>query len=209
MSSTCKEVWQIRPDEFVRASLYRDWLLAGYDRSTRYQNLTQPATHMPAFPAGTWRIDDEDWNGYGYAVHELRWLQLDDLEPTETAWKYERRHYVDRYAEWRREGLVPPPIEVVETVRRRLRIINGHRRWAAARELDVLVPAWVSPIIEVEGLGKVGLTYELSIIEALAAGEDVPQENVDFLRSRIEEKPALEKIVAGGPIYDVTDHKAA
>lgn len=65
----------------------------------------------------------------------------------------------------------------------------------------MLVPAWVSPTIEAETLGTVGLTYELSIIEALDADEDVPQENVDFLRSRIEEKPALEKIVEGGPIY--------
>lgn len=83
---------------------------------------------MPVFPAGTWQIDDEDWNNYGYAIYELRWLHPDRLNPTEMAWKHERRHYVTRYIEWRRDGLVPPPIEVIETVRGGLNVVNGHRR---------------------------------------------------------------------------------
>lgn len=131
LTSPRREAWQMLCDEFLLHSRYRDWMRAGYDRSTRYPNLTQPDTHMPVLPVGTWRIDDEDWNNYGYAVYELRWLHPDELNPTETAWKYQRRHYVTRYVEWRQAGLVPPPIEVVETVRGGMNIVNGHRRCPA------------------------------------------------------------------------------
>jgi len=120
---------------------------------------------MDELPLGSWRI--EDFKGiYGSEIEQLRSFDPNALTPGETT-EPAKLADVDRYAEWAKEGLVPPPIMVVETVDGDLRITDGHRRWQAAKQAGTNIVAWVSPITEV---GKyengqpilTGLTFELA-----------------------------------------------
>lgn len=121
-------------------------------------------------PIGKWRIDDIE-GIYGHEIQQLQMVDPNNLIDVEEPEKY-RRNDVDKYEQWRKEGLVPPPIEVVKQTNGRmgLKIVDGHRRAAAAKRLGMKVPAWVAPIGDhPEGLKdgvtgevqKVGMTFEM------------------------------------------------
>ena len=140
---------------------------------------TKPAD-MPDYPLGSWRIDDQFRGNHGREISQLRELDPKVLEASEDELRW-RSQDVDRYAEWLRQGLKPPPIEVVETERGALRITNGHRRWAAAKAAGVPVRAWVSPVAPIfperltsEGTPMLtGLTDELAERYGIALGRDI------------------------------------
>lgn len=130
---------------------------------------TTPAARQLPVPLGTWVI--EDWKGiHGHEIGQLRLVDPGRLRASEDTGP-EKREDVQRYAEWLRQGLVPPPINVVETDAGGYAVTDGHRRWLAAKLAHVNVPAIVWPLADhPEGLKyggedrvlRVGLTYELA-----------------------------------------------
>ena len=176
-----KQPWQMRIAEFVQLSnYYRDYRSNYFTEDGRQIGSSRL---LPARPIeiqiGAWLIDDGFKGLHGREIEQLRLLDPAELEPSEDP--KARRDDVERYYGWLQDGLTPPPIWVVESERGTLRITDGHRRWAASLRAGVQVPAWVSPIAELEDrdcLGqpiKTGLTHELSIRQALARGETLPR----------------------------------
>lgn len=112
-------------------------------RSSRFE-----PSSTPVWPTGTWMVDDDG------EIFILRSVRLSELEPSEFDWRHFREpgHWprirdAERYAEWMEQGLVPPPIRVVETWRGNLRVVDGHRRLAAHALLSrKRIRAWVSPL---------------------------------------------------------------
>lgn len=69
---------------------------------------------------------------------------------------------VERYAQWMtREGLCPPPVDVIETDTGRLKLSNGHRRAHACKLGDSALPALVSYSVLDERGYVAPLTIEL------------------------------------------------
>ena len=97
---------------------------------------------------GQWYIDPST-SDYGSSIDQLLLLNPATLEPGEhMVWHNEegRGADSDRYAEWLREGRLPPPINVLETEGGKLRVGDGHRRFAAALKEGRPVLALVSPM---------------------------------------------------------------
>jgi hypothetical protein len=116
---------------------------------------------------GTWGIDRHA-GLHGHEIAVLRFVDPRDLAPSEH--EPGRDADVERYRNWMvEEGRVPPPITVMETDRGSLKISDGHRRYRAALEAGLEIPAWVYPIAEHperkrDAYGHVlmvGLTYEM------------------------------------------------
>ena len=181
------EIWQMRPADFVQWSEHHRLYLANYfsaDRKRIASSRLKPAD-MPLLAEGAWMLEDE-WPGiYGHELEQLRFLDPAQLHPQESGviTNEEGRGWdADRYANWRREGKLPPPIRVVEGLNGDLRICDGHRRWRAAQLAGVMVPAWVSPLffsrINGKPLVASGLTYELALLSAFADGLPAPADQV-------------------------------
>lgn len=127
----------------------------------------------PPWKLGQWKIDDVA-GGHGHLIEQLQEIDPNKLESTENPREIygtgtNRGEDVDRYKQWLQEGKEPPPISAVQTEQGNLRIVDGHRRWLAAKELGVPVKVWVSPIADIPGMvtpkGEpigAGLTYEMA-----------------------------------------------
>lgn len=120
------------------------------------------------YETGSWRIDKESPDKYGKQIDELREINVNDLIPSEET-EGQKKEDVERYAKWDKEGKQAPPIEVIETDKGQLKIINGHRRWYAAKKAGKkTILAWVNPKVKsglIDSKGKpmyTGLTYELT-----------------------------------------------
>ncbi len=120
---------------------------------------------------GSWRISHIKGN-YGHEIERLTTVKLDDLDlPEVREGKLDptKRGDDERYAEWLKQGLRAPPIEIVETEAGKLRVSDGHRRALAAKLAGQdEIEAWVSyavPTGKIDSSGKpmkTGLTYELA-----------------------------------------------
>jgi hypothetical protein len=166
-------------DDFLQANdLARAQAAAYFDEKGKARpgvsNLTTPA-EAPDVPEGAWRISALR-GVYGREIEQYRLLDPNELEPSEDPISGGRGEYVDKYREWIRQGKTPPPIVVVETDGGKLRVVDGHRRWMAAKREGVKVPAWVSPSVELPGSFtpdgqpiRVGLTRELTLISRILA----------------------------------------
>lgn len=129
---------------------------------------------VPGIAEGTWAIDDEP-GPYGYEI--AVYLYLDPFKLAYTEDPLQRFDDVLRYEEWRTQGLLPPPITVVEAERGALTISDGHRRTEAARRSNLPVPAWVWPAAKIPGISTpdggpilAGLTCELAAFWSYRAG---------------------------------------
>lgn len=131
---------------------------------------------VPEYPLGTWQVDEVRL-ARGHELSILLELDPRDLEPGEFDWSaplktFDRAKHADieRYAEWLKQGLRPPPVVVVETDHSTLRVVDGHRRVLAADALGEPVLAWLGPMIEDPDGSRdsaghvllVPLTYELA-----------------------------------------------
>lgn len=106
----------------------------------------------------TWRVQNcLNYNPYGYEVEQLR-----KINPAELEWQ----HGLDDNAEARVKAMTEtinkggklPPIDVVETRTKRLRVLDGHHRADAyGKSKHKTMLAWVSPVHK----SGHGLTYEL------------------------------------------------
>ena len=109
---------------------------------------------VPDYPlrAGVWRIDNFK-GAYGREIEKLLLVSPRALVLTEedyTKVNHEGRgEDAQRYAEWMRQGLVAPPVGVVETDKGNLSVTNGHRRVAAAIMAHKRILAWVSPRMDI------------------------------------------------------------
>lgn len=122
---------------------------------------TAPWVPLPApdfqvaavLPVGTW-VEAGIPDIHGRPVLQLREIALDDIEARELDREGrvapEKRRYVADYAARLSAGEEPPPLRVLETFAGGLRLVDGHRRLAAAKSLGLQVlKAWVSPVIAV------------------------------------------------------------
>lgn len=103
-------------------------------------------------PEGTWRIDDQMRGLHGREIEVLCFLDPAELLLKEDLVEKNieaRGDDAKRYAEWMKEGLVPPPIRAVQLAdgTGRISVSDGHRRVAAAKLAKCKVPAWVSPVM--------------------------------------------------------------
>ena len=133
-------------------------------------------------PLGSWRIDP--FKGiHGQEIEHLVKVKIADLSTPETANGLDPMKRGDdvRYAQWLRDGLRAPPIEVVQREDGSLRVIDGHRRVLAAKQAGMdEIEAWVnyiSPVADgrLGSNGKpimTGLTFELATMPAIRAAAE-------------------------------------
>jgi hypothetical protein len=164
--------------EYISQADHYGWLGEAYRAGA--SSRTTRATY-PELELGTWRIDDHEGLD-GHDIWELVEFSPRELAPGEFSWDDPREELryggkwrdVERYADWLRAGGRPPPISALETVGGDLRVIDGHRRLAAADLAGKPVRAWVSwTAPHPEGLLvagtsrpiRVGLTHEIARTE--------------------------------------------
>ena len=161
--------------DFVSYRQFREQCAANYlgqggevVKSSRFH----PAV-VPAIAEGTWVID-ENPGPYGHEIAVYLHLEPSALGYTEDP----RQRFDDvlRYEEWRKQGLLPPPITAVEA-ERGIVISDGHRRAEAARRASLTVPAWVWPAARIPGIATqdgrpilTGLTCELAAFWSYRSG---------------------------------------
>lgn len=171
--------------QFIKASDLEKSRLAPYfdQEGKQIASSREIPAQQSDLPIGSWKIDDQYKGAYGRMIDQLRMIDPNNLEFQEDPYQMGRGEDVKRYKAWAAQGLVPPPITVVETDSGKLRIIDGHRRATAAKEAGVEIPAWVSPASEIKTLDsstgkpqKVALTHELAIEHAVNKGLPVPPE---------------------------------
>ena len=172
--------------EDFREAYYRKRGLPGFVSTYR-----KPMGKIP-YPLGTVRVDRFDTpRGHEYAIlklveikklikPELAYGGKDGLHPT-------KRDHVETYIEWWLQGLEPPPVEVMVTDKGNLKLMDGHRRVVAASRVGKkLIKAWVSPTMEVPGVGVVGATLEMSPPKGLKNNptKDIPtpEDEGDYLQ---------------------------
>lgn len=177
---------------FLDDRAYRDTLRAPYvqgDEVIASSRETPFEGELP--PVGTWRI--ESTRGlYGREVAQLREVSIDTLQLPELDTRGQldpvKRGDDARYAEWIREGRRAPGIEVVQTDKGGLRVVDGHRRVLAAKLAGHdTIEAWVWPTMphpqglretSEHGLGqvmRVGATLEGLRGDQQFAQSDVPE----------------------------------
>jgi len=169
--------WQVTPTDMLADREYRASYMTAYQGGASSRT-TQPVRQELC--AGMWKA--APWRGlYGTAIEQLVYFDPNDLQPSEDPYDG-RSEDVARYREWLEAGNDPPPIRVVQYDNGSYGITDGHRRWAAAKELGRKVPAWVSGSMFSGSLawdGKpimTGLTWEGAVQDAIAAGKPVPLE---------------------------------
>ena len=140
-------------DELLKDSDYWNAIRGAYKPGE--SSRTKPIRELPELRVGMWRVSS--LNGVrGRDIDQLRWLDPSTLSLAENMVERNeegRGWDADRYADWNNQGLEAPPIEVVETDNGVFRVIDGHRRVAAAKKTGKPVLAWVSPSMDVpEGM---------------------------------------------------------
>jgi len=125
-----------------------------------------PHTERDSAPVDSWvELDDTDMRGK--PVAQIREVPIDELympELDETGrLQPEKRKFEQQYADRLEAGEVAPRIDVIEMEDGRLRVVDGHRRAAAAKLAGQdTIEAVVSPLIDLPGEGKVTLTKEIA-----------------------------------------------
>lgn len=126
---------------------YNQYLTRHYSQAT--SNMESPVTNLPAMtPGQTWKVGLT--TDYGTEISQLVELDpytLDIPEGDHTSQETSfdgRWQYAKVYADWLRQGLTPPPVDVVQIDSGKLRVVDGHRRVAAAKIAGQKVLAWVS-----------------------------------------------------------------
>ncbi len=179
------EPWQMRPGDFVLERAHHQAYAARYFDAAGHK--VASSRMMPAvmvYPESCWLYNDVCPGIYGHEIEQYRWLDPAQLSPQESAVftnEEGRADDAERYAGWLRQGLVPPPIGVVEAHNGEWRITNGHRRWRAAQLAGMKVPAWFGPRqLGRDGLCLItGLTYEVALFNACLAGLAPPAGEVE------------------------------
>lgn len=158
---------------------YRDWkerYIANYlgESGEVYRSSRLHPASVDEIETGTWIMDDAP-GPYGHDIGVC--LHLDPHALLYGEDPRERLEDVIRYESWREAGLVPPPINVVETEKGNLKVSDGHRRTEAARRAGTFVPAFVWPAANIPGIATpdgqpiiVGLTWELAAFWAVRNG---------------------------------------
>jgi len=175
--------WELRYEQLVRdIDVYQDYR-ASYEAADG--SLVGSSRRMPAQPhglaVGAWVVDDEVSGIYGHEIGQVQMLDPNDptLRTKEKAVERNeegRGDDADRYSQWLREGKEPPPIRVIEHADGGFVIIDGHRRYHAAKRAGQRVLALVFPGMEsnsLKGQKTVGLTYEVALLDAYLRGDPV------------------------------------
>lgn len=196
--------------KYVKTSEVYKWLSDQYYKDgNRIANSRLVKAGWYPWSVGNWQIDDEFKGIYGRDIEQLRYLPVKDIELTEEDWtkpiNYEGRgDDARRYSQWMKEGAEAPPIRVLETYGRTMRVTDGHRRLAAAKMAGKdRILAWVSPVMDT---GKkdfngepilAGLTYEGMMYGAEEANRQIEQEGRDRLKRVMEAKKGEQALDLG------------
>jgi hypothetical protein len=131
--------------------------LDAYEKRVPAGHAKKPRKY-PHYLLGTWRIGPR--TGYGRTLEQLREVRIHGLEVPELAYGRKNADILSQlhpakreaallYAEQVRLGKRLPPIEIVETDRGNLRVIDGHRRIVAHLLAGrKRIRAWVSPTVD-------------------------------------------------------------
>jgi hypothetical protein len=152
----------LQEHEFVRDAVYEAALRETYfDGTARRVESSRTTPQRPLeIPLGAWMLDD--FRGiHGREISQLRLLDPKTLLLSEDTGGGKLAD-VERYALWMTEGRAAPPIVVVETWERNLKVVNGHRRTLAAKATGRPVLAWVGPLAVIKGGVRTGLTLEIA-----------------------------------------------
>jgi hypothetical protein len=169
--------WELTPQQMVPMSKIRFMESSPYQGDVSSRFTPNRAYELP--PDGSWAIHTSAWPT-GHDVFKLVTLPVAQLVPTEDVRDNGRYGDAERYAQWLLDGLVPPPIHLVETAAGELRVINGHRRLRAHQLAGVtFIKAWLSPSCWHSDYSATGLTHEWSILRAIQHGEVPPQPVLD------------------------------
>lgn len=176
-SGKLPEAHEVHPSEYVNAKEYDEAYRANYfDADGKKIASSRMIPAKPdGLPVGTWKVDQVKGTR-GRELEQLRELDPHTLEVSEDNVDRNiegRGDDADRYASWMKEGSVPPPATVVETPKGKLKVVNGHRRLAAAKKAGMPLRAWVSPMVEHEGQ-RVPLTDEIADAKRKAATPKAP-----------------------------------
>lgn len=193
---------RLREEEFVRSSEYHRRLHRFYFNEAGEKIASSRKTPAPTdyLSVGQWMIDDHYPGCYGREIELYLLIHPNTLEPSEDPYQG-RGQDVETYIGWLADGLKPPPASVVETGRGTLRLLDGHRRWGAARRVGCPLPCWVSPAAPIPGartsegeLVYTGLTYELALYLARERGEILPPGADEIILRPSELRARIEKI---------------
>jgi hypothetical protein len=146
--------------DIVEDAEYTKRLMRPYTGPKAKTSYAWPAERM-GLRLGQWRVDSLKLAD-GRMLSQLRLLDPNTLLLSEDLVENNiegRGEHAKRYAKWFREGNAAPPIEVVETDKGQLKVVNGHRRVAAAKENGVPVLAWVSPAMDIPRTHSDGSQY--------------------------------------------------
>lgn len=176
-----------------------------------------PAPPVPfgsptSLPLGSW-VEHAVPDLHGRPVLQLREVPLEALQTPELdadgRLAPEKRRFVDGYVARLRAGEEPPPVWVIETFAGQLRLVDGHRRWMAARVAGrSVITAWVSPIIATANAsGEIelrGMTAELAEAHLKPTGvTSTPAFREWFGRSQVVDPTGEPRILYHGTDKDI------
>ena len=117
-----------------------DFTVAERNYSRQPSSNSQRPHEFTMLPLGTWQKDP-----YG-EMSVLVEIKVEDMKPSEGDWDVALTWPSTKlYIEWQKQGMEPPPLDVVDNNKGRL-VSNNRRRWLAAREAGVeTLKCWYSP----------------------------------------------------------------
>ena len=193
--------WTRMPQDWIDLAAWRAFCRAPYvqGQTKVRSNLDTPLVgRFPGLRIGTWGLDTLSLS-YGRDVEQLLRFDPAELVPGEDAVALGRGRYVEQYQAWLRAGHVAPPVRVVQTEAGTLRVVDGNRRWLAHQREQKPLRAWVSwsvPSGLVDSSGRpivTGLTWEISVQDALQAGERVQPRVRAAYEQVLQKKPELRR----------------
>ncbi len=134
-------------------------------------------------PVGTWRMDPAT-----KGLEQLRYMPLNQLEINEPEADVINRQDYNLYIQWAKEGLQPPPINVIKHIKGHWLSLNRRRVMAARKAGQKFILAWVS---DTSPTGRAWPTHEDVIKKAIAEGKQVPGKVLDeynFRRRKFSEQ---------------------
>jgi hypothetical protein len=175
-----------KPEDFISQTEFDKRIYGKYFDNKTISSRTTPVDEF-RLREGMWIVSEYNTN-YGHIIGQLRLMDTEALVPSEdmVPTNTEGRGYdSERYAQWMVEGKTPPPIDVLEQEKGTLSVIDGHRRYFAAKRNGQKVWAWVWPIAQNPTYPnlKTGLTYEMS--------RGQPWEGSDNKTHLFESEPAV------------------
>lgn len=175
------------------SELSKKWFAAA-DRTRQAHNRNYFMPYPDVKP-GDWKRDDMKLM-YGNFIQQLREFDPHELVLSESDYTKEgpgnnpegRKWDAEKYADWIKEGSAAPPIQALQMPDGRFKVVDGHRRVAAAKMAGAPIRAWVqyyAPTDSREAAGntRAGKFIETPLTDQIAAAHH------EYLRSKSPAQP--------------------